>query len=514
MEYLSGKSLAGCIKSACENLDKNKESVNELNVFPVPDGDTGTNMTMTIKSAVNKVESVKNQNVSDIAKALSQGSLMGARGNSGVILSQLCRGISKALKDKDKITVKEIREGFIKSKETAYKAVMKPTEGTILTVCRKMAEASEEFYDESMPIDKYLYKIYLSGKKALSNTPNQLPILKEAGVVDAGGQGLIFLLEGAIKYLNEDIEEYFEELEEDSFTKFEEDELSYIANVTYKSDIDLREELSEYANINNYDDSDNISVELSTNRADIVMQIILKNAEIIEFNLNNKNQKEEVEEKEFGIVVVSKGDGFDKVFKDLGVDEIISGGQTMNPSTEDIYNAINNINAKNIFILPNNKNIIMSAKQVKHLTDKNIFVIETKFIPEGFSALLSFDNTASAKENFESMNEAIDAVKICEITYSIRDTKIKDLIIKKGDVIGLIDGDISASGKDINQVLKDTLKKSIDEDTSLITLYYGDEVDDKDANDLVDELQKQYDDIDFELVYGGQPLYYYSVSLE
>lgn len=512
MKTINAAAFSKCIESAYENLNKNRDIVNELNVFPVPDGDTGTNMSMTIASAVKKIQSGNFTTVSEVAKALGQGSLMGARGNSGVILSQLCRGISKSLKDKEYIGVKEIRDSFVAAKETAYKAVMKPTEGTILTICRKMAECAVNEYNEDISIDEYLYRIYLEGKKALESTPKLLPVLKEANVVDAGGSGLIYLIEGALKSLNENIEDEFVHLNEKIVEQFEPTDNAFILEIKSKNSIDTDKFEQFDTEIISQDDSNNTLI-LKSHNPMYILNYLLKNNEDFTFELKPV-QEEMKNKKEIGFVVVSKGDGFDEVFKSLNVDEIISGGQTMNPSTEDIYNACEAINAKNIFILPNNKNIIMASKQVKDLSDKNIFVLETKSIPEGFAALLSFSDTLNAKENYEAMKEAFEEIQVLEITYSIRDTKIKDLEIKKDDVIGLINGDIKISGKEIEDVLIRTVKEAFNEDISLITLYYGDSVTEKDAQKAKELLEKELDEIEVEIVYGGQPLYYYSISME
>ncbi|MDO4594355.1 MAG: DAK2 domain-containing protein [Tissierellia bacterium] len=514
MKFINGKTLAGCIVSAYENLNDKKDEVNELNVFPVPDGDTGTNMTMTIKSAANKVTALSNKTIIDVSKALGQGSLMGARGNSGVILSQLCRGVSKSLKGKEKISAFEIRDCFLEAKKTAYKAVMKPTEGTILTVCRKMAEASEQYYEDDIEIDKYLYRILLEGKKALKETPKLLPVLKEANVVDAGGQGLIYLLEGAVKYLNEKIEDEFEY--SDSDIENYDFSLNAIC-VNYKDD--LRDDLEDFCLIDRFEDNKYLSLEIKTHDIEQAISILFDKAQIVKLDLNKDDfeYEEKLEQenlKEMGIVAVSKGAGFDQVFKSLNTDYLISGGQTMNPSTEDINNAVEKVNAKNIFILPNNKNIIMAAKQVEQLSDKNIYVLETKSIPQGFCALLAYDQELSVEENFENMKEAMQEVTVCEITYSIRDTKVGNLDIKKDDIIGLISGQIKVNGKDIDNVLLKTVETAMVDDVSLITLYYGDQVKKEDAEKIKNKLSQKFEDCDVELVDGGQPLYYYSISLE
>lgn len=521
MKKIDSTKFKSLIINAFELLNKKRDIVDSLNVFPVPDGDTGTNMTMTMKSGVDKVKTISSNSCYDLAKALSQGTLMGARGNSGVILSQLCRGMAKAIKSKDMISAAEIRDIFESSNKTAYKAVMKPTEGTILTVSRLMAEEARNSYEDNLDIDKYLLKIIGAGQKALLDTPNLLAVLKEAKVVDSGGQGLMFLLEGALKALNSDI---------DIETDLSELEFEDIPSKSYNVDLVLS--IDE-----NYDEVEEklekVSSSLSSNFNNGLLNClfdcdnlndlyeILKDYSVIKLNIENTNPEvlasvkiNKKPAKKYGFVAVSRGEGYDKVFESLNVDRIISGGQTMNPSTEDIFKAIEKIDSENIIIFPNNKNIIMSAKQACDLSEKNCIVVETKSIPEAFSALLSFDESESLEANIENFKEAVEDVRVCEITIAVRDTTVNDIAIKKDEFIGIVDNKIVTSKKTVDKTAKDTIAKAVNDDTSLITIYYGEDIDDREASKFSKSIEKKFKGVDVELIYGGQPLYYYTITLE
>lgn len=522
MKVIEASKLQQMVIGAYKYLEENKSLVDELNVFPVPDGDTGTNMNMTMKSGVDKVNQTSGLSVEEIAKALSQGTLMGARGNSGVILSQLVRGMSKALKGKDEIGHAEVRDIFKNATKTAYKAVMQPTEGTILTVARKMSEKAEEAFDESKSLDDYLVEILASGQQALDNTPKQLPVLKEAGVVDSGGQGLIFLLRGALNALNGEIDKDID--------------LSNSENVeegTYKLDFELIIEENEFDKINdsienlstNFDydyDEGRLKANLRSEHPQQIISMLLVDGVLLKLEVENTNPVIEVADKapenikKYAFIAVSRGEGFDEILKSMNIDKIISGGQTMNPSTEDIYKNIEEINAENIIIFPNNKNIIMSAKQACELTDKNAMVLETRSIPETFTAMLEFDEDSDIEENIENMADAISDMHTVEVSISIRDTSVNNIEIKKDDYIGILDGKIVATKSNIEATTKDAIDIAIenDDEISLITLYYGEEADKRRAKDLVKKLSKEYKEIDIELVYGGQPVYYYQATLE
>lgn len=521
MKKIDSSKFKSLIVKAFELLNEKRDIVDSLNVFPVPDGDTGTNMTMTMKSGVDKVKSVDSNSCYDIAKALSQGTLMGARGNSGVILSQLCRGMSKALKGKDDISALEIKEIFQSANKTAYKAVMKPTEGTILTVSRLMAEEAESSYQDNLDIDKYMLKIINAGQKALLDTPNLLPVLKEAKVVDSGGQGLMFLLEGALKALNSDI---------DIETDLSDLEIEDIPSKSYNVDLilsvdddykDLEEKFNEMSSSLSINfDNGLLNASFDCDSLNDLYDIV-KDLNVIKLNIENTNPDvlanvniNKKPSKKYGFIAVSRGEGYDKVFESLNVDRIISGGQTMNPSTEDIYKAIEKIDSENVIIFPNNKNIIMSAKQACDLSDKTCKVVETRSIPESFSALLSFDESDSLDDNMENFKEAIEDVRVCEVTIAVRDTTVNNITIKKDEYIGIVDNNIVTSKKTIDRTAKDTLIKAVDDETSLITIYYGEDISDKEAKKFSKSIEKKFKDVDVELIYGGQPLYYYTITLE
>ena len=524
MREIDANKLHQMIHAAYEQLNENKEMVNDLNVFPVPDGDTGTNMTMTMKSGLDKVNQLNSTSADEIAKSLSQGTLMGARGNSGVILSQLIRGFSKAIKGKSSINISDISEIFNTANKTAYKAVMKPTEGTILTVSQKMTDKANESYGDDIEFDQYLYEIIKEGQIALDNTPNQLPVLKEAGVVDSGGQGLMLLLRGAFSALNSDIK-----LEEIDNQKKETKK-----DLTYELKFELATTEDSYKTIKKSLDSmaedieesfkeDTLKASLKTDNLSVLIQMLGENGLILHAELTNLKpdlnlieKKKKQEAKKYGFIAVSRGQGYDSILKSMNIDQIISGGQTMNPSTEDIYNSLEKVNAENIIIFPNNKNIIMSAKQAAEIIDKNAIVVETRSIPETFAAMLEFDEDNSIEENTEAMKEVIADVHVAEVSSSIRDTSVGGVEIKKDDYLGILDGDIIASEIKIEDSVIKTIDKALADysDLSLVTLYYGEEVDKKEAKSLAKKIGKKHKYVDVELVYGGQPVYYYTITLE
>lgn len=525
MRQIDANKLQQMIIGAYELLNENKGLVNELNVFPVPDGDTGTNMTMTMKSGVDKVLGQDAKSADEMLKALSQGSLMGARGNSGVILSQLIRGLAKASKGKSTLSVSDIKDGFELANQTAYKAVMKPTEGTILTVSQKMTDKAVEIYDDNIELDKYLYEIIAEGQIALDNTPNQLPVLKEAGVVDSGGQGLIILLKGAFNALNSDID--IEDISSNSNVGESKEwtyDISFEVATSEASSEKIIENLKAHTNEIDYDfGNDVLKASLKADNISNIIQVLSVDGVILKAELTNlKPDLEKVESqkkseaKKYGFVAVSRGEGYDAILESMNIDEIISGGQTMNPSTEDIYNSMEKINAENIIIFPNNKNIIMSAKQAADITEKNAVVVETRSIPETFTAMLEFDEDIDIEENLENMNEAIEDIHIAEFSISIRDTSVGGVEIHKDEYLGILDGTIITSNTDLNDSIIKTLSKALEEDTdlSLVTVYYGEEIGKRDAKDLSKKLAKKFKDVDVELVYGGQPVYYYTITIE
>ena len=536
--------------AGAKNLEANKEWINELNVFPVPDGDTGTNMTLTIMSAAKEVAGLETVNMETLAKAISSGSLRGARGNSGVILSQLLRGFTKGIRDTSEIDVITITEAFQKAVATAYKAVMKPKEGTILTVAKGFADkATELALTENVEMEELLDTSLKYAEEVLAKTPEMLPVLKEAGVVDSGGQGLIQVLKGAFDaYLGKEVDYTIEKPEStgepaQADTRTEADiKFGYCTEfiIMTKKPMQQAEELKFKAFLESIGDSivvvadeEIVKVHVHTNDPGVAITRALTYGELSRMKIDNMREehreklikdaeKQEAAQakpvmphKEVGFISVSIGDGIGEIFKGLGVDYLIEGGQTMNPSTEDMLNAIAEVNADTIFIFPNNKNIILAANQAQALTeDKKIVVIPTKTVPQGIAAIISFDPTASAEENEENMKEALSVVKTGQITYAVRDTHIDDKEIKEGNIMGIGDDSILAVGDDIAEITKETIDLMTDEESELISVYYGEDISEEDANELGTELQEKYPDCEVEVYAGGQPIYYYVVSVE
>ncbi|NBI06874.1 DAK2 domain-containing protein [Senegalia massiliensis] len=534
IEYLDSTIAKKAFINAANKLDKNKEVVNELNVFPVPDGDTGINMSLTMQSAIKHIRNNNADTIDEIAKAASSGSLMGARGNSGVILSQLLRGFSKGLRGKEKINVPILANAFKHATETAYKAVMKPIEGTILTVARESAEKAEELIGKEEDIISFLEQVIIAGEDALRRTPEMLDVLKKAGVVDAGGKGLIYILKGALEAIsgkivelsNEDFEkkeiQIHEAHDNDTEIKFGYC-TEFIIKKTDMEPTEFRNYISKYGDSMLVVGSDEmIKVHIHTNNPGEVLEEALKNGELIDIKIDNMRYQHEnrivngkaKEIKKYSFIAISMGEGIKNVFEDLNVDHVITGGQTMNPSTEDILSAIDKVDGENIIILPNNSNIILAANQARELSERNIEVLPTKTIPQGISALLVFDEEIDLNDNLENMKEIINNVKTGQVTYAVRDTNINDKEIKKDDIMGISDGDIKTVGKDIDQVTIDLLKEIVTEDNDIISLFYGEEIDENKANNLAEKLQTEFNGVDIETIYGGQPLYYYLVSVE
>lgn len=599
-EAFSKMFLAGA-----KNLEAQKEIINELNVFPVPDGDTGTNMTLTIMSAAREVSNIQDMNMETLAKAISSGSLRGARGNSGVILSQLLRGFTKVIKEYEEIDVSVLAQAAVKATETAYKAVMKPKEGTILTVAKGIADKAEELAaDSSMPIGDFLKACLEHGEYVLSTTPEMLPVLKEAGVVDSGGQGLIEVIKGGIACFNG------EEIDLSSFKSAPKtgagvsagvSSLDVQANIEIKfgyctefivvleKEFTQKDEIEFKAFLESIGDSivcvaddEVVKVHVHTNDPGLAIQKGLSfgsltsmkidnmreehqeklfkmsqgiEAEAVEVSKNNTSASKEEPEtdnhesinedleyredddshasvaegtidnpkkiefdeppKEMGFVAVSVGEGLDAIFKGLGVDYIIKGGQTMNPSTDDMLNAIGNVNAKTVFILPNNKNIILAANQAQYLVeDKEIIVIPTKTVPQGITALINYMPDSSVEENTDEMTESIKSVKTGQVTYAVRDTVINGMEIHQGNIMGIGDHDILSVGSVVENTAIDMIDKMIDDDSELICIYYGEEVDEEVADEFLTTVEEKYPDCDVEIHSGGQPIYYYIISVE
>ena len=542
--------------AGAKNLEAKKEWINELNVFPVPDGDTGNNMSMTIMSAAKAVSELENPTMKELAKAISSGSLRGARGNSGVILSQLFRGFTKVIAEYDELDVVILTEAMQKAVETAYKAVMKPKEGTILTVAKGAANKALELCDDTDDIVFFVDEVIKEADHVLSKTPDMLPVLKQAGVVDSGGQGLVQVLKGGYDSLiGKEIDYSIEgsaasagvmkiTAETEADIKFGYcTEFIIVLNqpLTEKQEHEYKNFLESIGDsIVVVADDEIVKTHVHTNDPGLALQEALKHGSLSKIKIDNmreehqeklikdaeklaKEQKEEetkeekTEEprKEMGFISVSIGAGVNEIFNGLGVDYIIEGGQTMNPSTEDMLNAIDHVNADNIFILPNNKNIVLAANQAASLVeDKKIIVIPTKTIPQGITALINFIPDQSAEENAERMTEELENVKTGQVTYAVRDTVIDDKEIKQGDYMGIGDKSILAVGKDIKSTTEDMVAEMVDEESAIICIYYGEEVTEEDANALGAALEEKYPEVEVEIHFGGQPIYYYVISVE
>ncbi len=549
--------LAKMFLAGAKNLEVKKEWINELNVFPVPDGDTGTNMTLTIMSAVKEVNSLTEVNMYNLSKAISSGSLRGARGNSGVILSQLLRGFTKKIRDYEELNAEILAEAMEKAVETAYKAVMKPKEGTILTVAKGAAEKAAELAPESEDLNAFIEDVLAHAEYVLSQTPEMLPVLKEAGVVDSGGQGLLTVLQGAYDaFLGKEIDLNFEmpeaktEFVRPSKETEKEIKFGYCTEFIIMLEHPLPDEevyaFKDFLNgigdsivlvaddelvkvhVHTNDPGKAISKALTygqltrmkiDNMREEHQERLIKNAEKIAAQQAEEDKKRKEAEKqppkENGFIAVSIGEGIKEIFQGLGVDYLIEGGQTMNPSTEDMLTAIEQVNAKNIFILPNNKNIILAANQAKAMTEnKNIIVVPTKTVPQGITAMISYVPEKSAEENEEAMTEGIQMVKTGQVTYAVRDTHIDEKEIHQGDIMGLGDHGLLAVGQDILAVAEETIRAMVDEDSELISIYYGEDMSEEDAESLGEKIEQAYPDCDVEVNYGGQPIYYCVVSVE
>ncbi|MCR4739970.1 MAG: DAK2 domain-containing protein [Lachnospiraceae bacterium] len=590
---IDAKTLSRCFLAGAKALEAKKAYINELNVFPVPDGDTGTNMTLTIMSAARDVLALSDIKMDNLAKAMSSGSLRGARGNSGVILSQLIRGFTKVVKSEEEIDTVVLANAMQKATESAYKAVMKPKEGTILTVAKAAADKASELVQTEEDMSSFIEQIIAHAEDVLKQTPEMLPVLKQAGVVDSGGHGLVELMKGAYDcYLGKEVDLSFGEEEQKDEEKEQKEPLiryrysiRYLVNTNdvfnskndedYKTYLDSLGERTGYS-VKSTGEGNLITVALNTNDPGLALQkgldygvcyeIVIENLKPVqkpetlktgdngsetvkeadketgkeeskengkgsesekeanEAPSDDKSEKKEIpkitlpenkEPRKMGFVAVTVGEGMENIFKGLGVDEIISGGQTMNPSTEDMLSAIDKINAENVFILPNNKNIIMAADQAKYLVeDKNIIVIPTKTVPQGITALINYSPEASVEENTEAMNEEIKKVKTGQVTYAVRDTVISDMEIKQGNIMGIGDHDILSVGVDVEKTALEMLEKMIDDSSELISIYYGIEVDEEAAGDLLAQVEEKFPDLDAELHFGGQPIYYYVISVE
>lgn len=534
--------LREMIVSGAANLEKNRDMVDALNVFPVPDGDTGTNMSLTMASATREVNSRDYSSAGETASAIAKGALRGARGNSGVITSQLLRGFARSVESLEKISPLQFAQALKAGADMAYKAVMKPKEGTILTVARVIAEeAIKQAQDAPDDYDGLMRVILTSGENILARTPEMLPVLKQAGVVDAGGRGLMCIYQGYAAALGgEHIEaapteeavaepavfvddhDAIEELNNIYCTKYQVQNLKMDAKIT---DIaSLKRHLNRVGDrVNVEGDLTKLSVHVHTNDPGRALQYGQGLGELMDVKIENmaetrrqKQAQKAMEEppKEYGMVSVAQGEGFATILKDLGVDVIVEGGQTMNPAIEDLGNAISSINAKHIFVLPNNGNVVLAAQQAAELSDKDVTVIPTKNVAMGIAAVVAFQPDAGKDENAQAMNEAAQHVRTGMITYAVRDSEFEDMHINEGDIIGLHNGAVSVRSNDVHDVALQLLQSIVCEDDSLITVYYGADTKQEDAESLCAELQELYPDCDVEVMYGGQPLYYYLLSVE
>ena len=550
--------LAKMFLAGAQNIEAKKDYINELNVFPVPDGDTGTNMSMTIMSAAKEVTALNNPEMKDLAKAISSGSLRGARGNSGVILSQLLRGFTKAIKEEKEIDVLALAAACQRARDTAYKAVMKPKEGTILTVASGIATKAAEMAEETDDLEVFIPAVIEYAEEVLNKTPEMLPVLKEAGVVDSGGQGLLEVIKGGYDaFLGKEID--YSSIKPSTSVTVNKVNAEDTADIkfgyctefiiltekefTEEDEHEFKKFLSSIGDsIVCVADDDVVKIHVHTNDPGLAIQKALTYGQLSKMKIDNMREehqeklirdaeklaeeqaKEEAayEEKKtaeprkaMGFITVSIGAGMNEIFKELGADYIIEGGQTMNPSTEDMLNAIDQVNADMVFILPNNKNIILAANQAKSLVeDKEIIVIPTKTVPQGITAIINFMPDADAKTNEEAMLEEIKNVKTGQMTYAVRDTHIDDKEIHEGEIMGIGDSGILAVGKDLEETTKELIANLVDEDSELISIYYGEEVSEEEAEKFAGEIEELYPDVDVDIQFGGQPIYYYVLAVE
>ncbi len=538
MNRIEGVLFRSMLVSGANNLKNERDIVDRLNVFPVPDGDTGTNMSLTMNSAITELESVASNELGEISKAVARGSLMGARGNSGVILSQILRGFAQGIEGKDYLQVEDFAIALDSARKVAYKAVIKPVEGTILTVCRETAEAALEMKDmENM--EDFLVKLLEATRRSLANTPELLKALKEANVVDSGGRGFLSILEGMVKAyqgnpINADgsteTKQDFEEMMKQDIHAFSgEIKFGYCTEFflrTYEVDADtFRREIEDMGDsMVVVGDEGIIKIHIHTNDPGVVLQKASTHGALDRIKIENMRlqqeavlakRREEMEEDPlaYGIISVAVGKGLADMMRDMNVTTIIEGGQTMNPSTEDFVKAIDKINSDTIFVFPNNSNIIMAANQAKEISDKNVIVIPTKDIPSALVGLMAIDAAATPEENEQNILDAISCVTSAEITYAVRDTTSGDKQIKEGEVIGISGKEILANGAEIEEVTLETID-SLSEDAEIITLFYGEDVTEEQATVLMEHVAEKYPDVDVEIYEGGQPLYYYFISVE
>ena len=549
MIQLDSKSLKLMIASASNQILNNVEKVNDMNVFPVPDGDTGTNMSMTFSAAAKSVVDLDNKKSPvEVLGVLSKSALRNARGNSGVILSQILRGLWQGAEQSGELDVSGVKHALCEARDTAYRAVMKPTEGTILTVIREIAEYAEAHFVEYDDVTLFLKAVLEAGRKSLAKTKEILPVLKQVGVVDAGGFGVIILLGGAVSALESGKAAELEEsgkannkqIASQGIKSAEADtsdiKFRYCTEFLINKDSE-RSAAQLMAAIKQkgdcmlvIDDDEIVKVHIHTNHPGFVLEQALKLGELTSIKIDNMKYQhneivngsqeedelsdDETELKKYGFVAVSSGDGLSQLFESLNCDKIVAGGQTMNPSTQDILDAVLDVKAENVFVLPNNKNIILAAEQVKELTDVNVIDIPTKNMPQGIAAIAVFNEDADLDENIFMMNESADLVKCGQVTYAVRDTRINGVDVENGDIMAVIGSDLSVVGSDVNEVAKELAEKLVDEDSGVISIYYGKDIEKEKATELSAYLENKYSDLDVNLNYGGQNVYYYIIAVE
>ncbi len=556
IEVMDAQLLKKAFLAGAYNLEKNKDYINELNVFPVPDGDTGSNMSLTIMAAAKEVAALENPTIEELSKVMSSGSLRGARGNSGVILSQLLRGFCKEIKDKKEITITVLADGFVRGVDTAYKAVMKPKEGTILTVAKGVARKACELAEQKVTVEKFCEEVIECGDEVLATTPDLLPVLKEAGVVDSGGQGLMEFLKGAYNAIigkettpdviaasvKKTVSSVSSEDIDTSHIKF-----GYCTEfiILLEKEFNMDTEKAFKAYLTSIGDSlvvvsddEIVKVHVHTNHPGLAFEKGLEYGQLTSMKIDNMReehrekvimeqdreiakQREQDEErkdepkKPFGFVAVSVGEGLNQIFKDLGVDYVIEGGQTMNPSTEDVLEAVSKVNADTVFVMPNNKNIILAANQAADIEkEKKVVVIPSKTIPQGISAMVGFDGEADVSDNEAAMKEAMSEISSGQVTYAVRDTSIDGKEIKTGDYMGIDDDGIKSVGTDITEVVKELIREMSNEDSELLSVYYGSDVTAEDAEKMQKTLEEEFPDYEMEFHAGDQPVYYYIISVE
>lgn len=547
LKTINAELLSKMFKQGTYELNKNKDLVDSLNVFPVPDGDTGTNMSLTMNSAIEVVAKQTYETVEEVSKAISKGSLMGARGNSGVILSQIFRGFAKGCKGKVELNSIDFCYAVKDAADTAYSAVLKPVEGTILTVIRKIAEKAMEYTEEEVAIDELLHILIKRGEETLDKTPEYLEVLKQAGVVDAGGKGLLCILNGCYDAFigkempMEAVKTMTTAAPAQNFMSTEDIKFSYCTEFIIQGDDIQGDQLKDVIEKMGdsfvfVQDEDLVKVHIHTNNPGVALEEALKHGVLKKVKIENMKdqhsniidhyQDEDLEkaaqnaepvlpyDEDYGFIAVSMGDGFSSIFSDLGIVGSILGGQTMNPSTEDFMREIEKCPSKHIFLFPNNSNIIMAANQARDLSDKDVYVIPSKTMPQCITAMLNFNRDASAEANHSAMTESLTSVSTIQVTYAVRNTTFNELNIEKDDYLAVADGEIKASGKDQIEVIMTAIEKTVKEDSEIISVYYGSDVTEDDATSLTELIEEKYSDFEVETYRGGQPLYYYVISVE